>query len=308
MSERGTGYWWVNQGLTRRRGAMMSLLWAPDQDARGGRQPHWETLGRVEPDDLLLHYAGGWIVGTSVALARAQGVLRPPGFVGGSPADLGRQVLVDYDELERPVPLSAIPAEQRQGASGTGSPFTQLGTVQRGYVFQIDAPLVDLVLRSAGVLDSRSEADDDADDAVDGGTELAWIRETDGRTTATFRREQTGLRRSLFGDARTSRCALCGDSLPVDLLHAAHIKRRADCSNEERNDPSVVMAACTLGCDALYELGYITVNDSGHIHTAPQAPTAAARLDGRRALAHNDTTARYFAWHERTARLLRTTR
>ena len=68
------------------------------------------------------------------------------------------------------------------------------------------------------------------------------------------------------------------------------------------------MAACTLGCDALYELGYITVNDSGHIHTAPQAPTAAARLDGRRALAHNDTTARYFAWHERTARLLRTTR
>jgi hypothetical protein len=41
--------------------------------------------------------------------------------------------------------------------------------------------------------------------------------------------------------------------VPRDLAVAAHIKRRADCSEEERPDvQNIAMVSCRLGCDALF--------------------------------------------------------
>ena len=63
--------------------------------------------------------------------------------------------------------------------------------------------------------------------------------------------------------------AVSGRCLPRGLLVAAHVKPRSECSEEERRDiPHVAMAACLLGCDALYETGYLTVDATGRIVTA----------------------------------------
>ncbi|MGI5180544.1 hypothetical protein ACQEVZ_29940 [Dactylosporangium sp. CA-152071] len=120
---------------------------------------------------------------------------------------------------------------------------------------------------------------------------------------AAGRGEQVELRQQLFGGRDEAPCALCGEVYPVDLLVAAHIKQRSACTDDERrNLGNVVMAACLLGCDALYELGYLTVDATGHIMAADSPhPGAVAgrigRLAGRRVGAHGSATAHYFAWH-----------
>ena len=48
----------------------------------------------------------------------------------------------------------------------------------------------------------------------------------------------------------------------MSCLVAAHIKKRAACSLEEKKDyKSIVMPMCSFGCDYLYERGYIAVSD-----------------------------------------------
>ncbi|MEJ2855388.1 MULTISPECIES: HNH endonuclease [unclassified Saccharothrix] len=123
----------------------------------------------------------------------------------------------------------------------------------------------------------------------------------DRTAVAKYRVEQGALRHVLIGDAAVGTCALCGRELPVDLLVAAHIKKRAECSDEERNDlRNVAMLACSLGCDRLFELGYVTVGADGTVVASPVEGALAeqlAQLAGRVAGAHHPGSAGYFAWH-----------
>ena len=74
----------------------------------------------------------------------------------------------------------------------------------------------------------------------------------DREHTAKGRVEQGYLRRLLFGDLKQGVCSLCARHLPVELLVAAHIKPRSECSHRERLDaPGIVFGVCILGCDAL---------------------------------------------------------
>jgi hypothetical protein len=80
-----------------------------------------------------------------------------------------------------------------------------------------------------------------------------------------LRIEQAYLRKALF-PGPTAKCDLCGRTFDLDFLVAAHIKRRASCTQEEKRDvPNVVMSACRFGCDELFERGYISVDEDGHL-------------------------------------------
>jgi len=126
--------------------------------------------------------------------------------------------------------------------------------------------------------------------------------------TAYRRAEQESLRTILLGGKQTERCAICARHLPVDLLVTGHIRPRHSCSPEQRRDLANVMAVCLLGCDALFENGYVTVDDSGRIRTEesakahPHLATAAQALEGSACNAWNANSAQYFAWHRGAAR------
>ena len=62
--------------------------------------------------------------------------------------------------------------------------------------------------------------------------------------------EQSFWRREFLKDRQNGQCSLCGRLFPVDFLVMAHIKRRAECSHEERLDPYNVIPMCLFGCDA----------------------------------------------------------
>jgi hypothetical protein len=126
---------------------------------------------------------------------------------------------------------------------------------------------------------------------------------TDAAVSSLRRLEQGLLRRTLLPRAE-GLCDICGDELPVQFLVAAHIKKRSACSVAERLDiPSVAMVACKFGCDALFEEGYIAVDESGSIVVSPLAPRADAagrylqRLDGRKVAVAAGARLSYFSWH-----------
>ncbi|WP_327027568.1 hypothetical protein OG989_17165 [Micromonospora sp. NBC_01740] len=63
------------------------------------------------------------------------------------------------------------------------------------------------------------------------------------------------------------------------------------------------MLACVFSCDALFETGYISVNEHGYIVTSSSEPehvaiaSKLAGLEGRPVNAHTKESAPYFAWH-----------
>ncbi len=128
----------------------------------------------------------------------------------------------------------------------------------------------------------------------------------DGEAQVKVRKEQGLLRRLLLEDEAQGDCAICGHAYPAGLLVAAHIKRRSICSDAQRNDlENVAMLACALGCDSLYETGYVSVDDKGLVVTfataaedvSPALVTRLRELDGRRCGAHTADSAEYFEWH-----------
>jgi hypothetical protein len=126
--------------------------------------------------------------------------------------------------------------------------------------------------------------------------------ELDVVVEATRRVEQAFLRRVLLQQRSEAHCGFCGRLLPADLLVAAHLKRRAELTRGEKlHFQAIAVLACSLGCDVLYELGYLSVDDDGRMVTAA-VPTSSlgdhlAGLRGRPCPGHSKARAGYFNEH-----------
>lgn len=133
---------------------------------------------------------------------------------------------------------------------------------------------------------------------------LANMEETERKVQSFARKEQDFLRQVLF-NSTTHKCAICGREYPIELLVAAHIKRRAACSKAEKLDAeNIVMPACKFGCDEVYERGYIAVNEQGEIVCSKVKTTQAAAnylesIAGRTCSVFKESNAHYFKWHRR---------
>lgn len=170
------------------------------------------------------------------------------------------------------------------------------------------AEILSVPLREAGaprvLLDRLASADDGEPTEDDFAAAVATLDALDRAGYRAQRVEQSYLRKTLFTGS-TAACDLCGRAFEVEFLVAAHIKRRADCEDQEKRDVThVVMSACRFGCDELYERGYIAVDDKGQLILsraleASQHARAYARqhLEGKffgRPIAGRQD---YFAWH-----------
>lgn len=116
------------------------------------------------------------------------------------------------------------------------------------------------------------------------------------------RLEQGKLRTLHFGRQKVCRCSVCGRLLPVNLLVIGHIKPRARCKPAEKRDlKHIAMPICSLGCDVLYERGFLMVSPAGKVVSARCCPgdlaPVLAHLHGRRCSAHSSASEPYFEWH-----------
>lgn len=127
--------------------------------------------------------------------------------------------------------------------------------------------------------------------------------DTEGK--ALFRKEQNFLRQFLFANNKISICGICGKEFPVELLVAAHIKRRSICAIDEKLDyKNIVMPMCKLGCDALYENGYITIIDGKIVTCKSESHIQALNdyigyLNDRSCTYWNMNSLKYFKWHNK---------
>ncbi|MFI6540149.1 hypothetical protein ACIBHY_47350 [Nonomuraea sp. NPDC050547] len=188
--------------------------------------------------------------------------------------------------------------EVRECVAALGSNFF----VQNPYVAEgEDAEnLIDLAHVDIGDVPTTSRAADP--DLVSESIPFSGDLERD--VSRASRREQAKLKRILL-PGTTGECALCGRTFERRLLVAAHIKKRAACSEQERRDlGNVAMLNCILGCDALYEHGYVTVAPGGEIRISSAAlngPSISDHVDhhlkGRTTTWWNKAREKYFAWH-----------
>lgn len=292
--------WWVNQGSTYAASLREGILWAPDANLA-----HWRRMRDVRVGDLVIHYAGG-VRAVGVVTADARSWTRPDGFNEGWPG-VGLMVRVDYRELDRPIKRDDVPPVLRSN-DVPGGAFDKRGAVKQGYLWVATQDLYKWIVRTAGlpveqpVVTSSDAPGSGAGSGVAPGQSHHYAGRLDLNATSLARGEQAALRAFLFSTVETAECALCGRSLPVSLLRAAHIKRRSHCSDDERREfRAVAMPACVLGCDALFELGWIVVNDDGVIEPVGElggaADAARAALVGRTCKAFSEWTRANFAWH-----------
>jgi hypothetical protein len=128
--------------------------------------------------------------------------------------------------------------------------------------------------------------------------QLLGLESTDVERASLSRREQRFWRQYFFSQSQTGRCAACCLTLPIELLVAAHIKPRWNCTHEERLDPANVIPMCLLGCDALFERAYMTVDPDGNIGASERA-TGALRtrlnsVQGRRIAGWSPACRKYY--------------
>lgn len=295
-------FWWVNQGRSYARELDLGIAWAPLVTEKGRKQHHWERMDLVQPGELVIHYAEGQIRAVSRVLVGSHPASNP--HAGGEWIQAGRELKLSYNVLDVALTLDSIPKELRQKYSGSGSPFDRYGSVNLGYFFDLADEVGVWIMESAGLV---ADPDDVLSDVPPNGEaqnyETVIVVGPDGEITVKTRAEHHQLKKLLFKGKMESQCALCGRTLPLSLLVTAHIKKRAKCSKSERVDQHVVMAACALGCDALYEKGFISVNAEGRLIGGPKSATAPAlveqinKLAGKDVMIFGPQNEKYFAWH-----------
>lgn len=299
---------WVNQGQTYREELGARVLWAPklsrpkEGDEVGTPRSHWERMTEARPGDVVLHYSRGAVRAWSAVLSTAFDSAPPFEDPTTRWSDDGRVLRVEVQELDAPIALDDIPLDLRTERDATSWPFTKTGTVKQVYLSEVGGTLAEWLLDEVGLLQDVAQAPTWPAE----GAETPIDYRGDRRVVVAVRVEQPQLRRRLFGTAETAQCALCGRELPVAMLITAHIKRRADTTAAERRRTDTVMPACRLGCDSLFELGYVVVSTGGMIEQGPRRSPMTDALErdivslvGKKCPYWDPSTERYFAHHRR---------
>lgn len=294
-------YWWASQGKNYPTAIAQGSLWTCAWS--DGTLPANRALIRdIELGDVVFHYYRERLRAVSVVVTEHRDCQRPEGYPKNTDQDRDDGWLVSVAPIAQGLDVhwhrlaELIP----HGAPG---PLDRNGSPQQKYLSSIDPEAAQRLL---------DEVDVDPDPAVQavsrvGVNDADETVSTDIEAIGTMRVEQRVLRAFLLDGHAAALCGLCGRMLPASLLVAGHIKPRSKCSDSERWDfASAAMLVCALGCDALFERGFLVVNDDGTIHAGRDSANdsvteVVVSLAGRPAAGHNSARQPAFAWHRERA-------
>lgn len=302
-------YWWVNQGETAE--FSVGYMWAPKLGKTGQAIWHWTPMRDVRPGDIIFNYATKQLIAVSRARSSAQSHVRPSAWPESTSAwgDDGLIVHLDQEPLESPVSIESLHAAGL-AIPGTG-PFDKNGRVQQAYLFALTNEAGDSLWQLIGDARSKPQLIERGESRSRDMPYLAdahFEGELDRPNATPVRGEQAHLRRYLFGNSTEDVCDLCGRTLPVELLRASHIVRRAELTaSERRKFDSIAFRTCILGCDSLFETGHIAVEGGAITKGRPSLNRAIREyvnpLIGRYCIAADEKRKPYFDRHYRTATL-----
>lgn len=124
--------WWVNQGTTYVDARNSGHVWAPLLQKNGHAASHHAVLGEMAIGDVVIHYSNGSIRAIGLVKGEAEIKPRPTHHPEKEWEGDGRQVAVEYFELDNPIPLATI----KRIPSGAG-PFNRNGSINQGYMYRL---------------------------------------------------------------------------------------------------------------------------------------------------------------------------
>lgn len=258
-------YWWLNQ---RAKFALSNVikggryLWAPRLTEKGKNIWHWDFIKEVNNGDIIFAYRHNRIHAVAIAHGTAYHAERPA-KLGYKKIweNKGYRLDVEFLKLgDKALELSKIYNSIKPLLPKKYSPVDINGHATESYLHPISQELGEYLSREVNFSPRVTK-----EDYVKSFTTNAPKGPLDKTAARAARMEQGYLRQELFKKDKYSMkdsevCAICGKEYPINLLVAAHIKKRAKCSDEEKRDyENIVMPLCKLGCDELYERGYIAV-------------------------------------------------
>ncbi len=129
--------WWVNQGASLSAELKDSFIWAPLKSKDGKSIYHWDTLKEIQKEDIILHYANGYLRYVSVAETTATIEKKPHSLESHDWEEDGRIVRVRYHELDPPISLVKFNQNVLKLNIEHG-PIDTTGGIKQGYLFRFN--------------------------------------------------------------------------------------------------------------------------------------------------------------------------
>lgn len=287
-------YWWASHGRNYETAIEEGTLWGSPK-ADGGPTNSQLALKEMKQGDVVFHYFGPYVRAVSVVTEECRDFPRPDGYerLEGEGDD---GWLVRVSTIATGLRIHRDRAAELTSLGGPG-PFTEAGKPEQRYLSPLTEDEGAALLALAGVSGLQATVG-----SLRGLPGDVWgADEPDTQALSTIRSEQEHLRKNLLRGRQSAPCSICGAEMPERLLIAGHIKPRSHSTPQERMDfEANAMLTCALGCDALYEWGYVVVDDGGNIRVGhepetPRIQDAVDALIGRHCSAYDDRTAANFA-------------
>ncbi|NOJ81831.1 HNH endonuclease [Myxococcus xanthus] len=278
-------YWWVNQKQTHRHEIAGGYLWSPKRKRNGARNQFYENMREASPGDVVLAYWDGAIRGYGVVQSYCYDCPRPDGFSEGWEA-IGYKVSVEFEVLAYPLSPKAHLEEIRPLLPAIYSPLhPETGNgLQSVYLAELPLAMGELLVALLNAKDlqiaatsheaslevvspveqARSQWEALAEGQVRAQAELS----TTERDALVKARRGQGLFRENVAKVEKA-CRITGVSIPSFLI-ASHIKPWRHSSNQERLDGNNGLLL-SPSIDCLFDRGFISFADNGHVLVSPVA-------------------------------------
>ena len=281
-------YWWVNQNQTFRHEISGGYLWSPKRNAKGARNPFYESMREVAPGDVIFSFYDTHIAAIGIARSYCWECPKPQEFgnTGQYWENVGWRINVEFTHLLNQVRPKDHMGVLRPVLPPKYSPLQPNGNgLQSVYLAEIpdvfaevlagligsEAQSLVMVGQSRAAVHTPLQVGDDLDYWEH---QIEQVLEQDQRIPETEREAIIRSRRGqgLFKErvaAIEKRCRITGVDNPVHLV-ASHCKPWRDSSNEERLDGENGLLL-TPSVDHLFDRGFIGFENSGVLIISPVA-------------------------------------
>lgn len=283
--------WWVNQNQTFRQEQAGGYLWSPKRKANQHRNHYYDTMRVVAPGDLVLSFQGACIRAVGVATSYCYESPKPLEFgaTGHYWDRIGWRVDIAWTKLRAPFKPADHIAALRGVLPGRYSPLLPDGRgSQSVYLTEIPRPLMAVMAALAGyelqhllqatpiplpdrVADRPEEAEilrrqweDHLQEQI---KQDPSLRPTERLALVRSRRGQ-GLFRDHVRSVEKA-CRITRVDNPEHLV-ASHILPWRHADNDQRLDGENGLLL-TPSVDHLFDRGFISFQDDGHLLVSPVA-------------------------------------
>jgi putative restriction endonuclease len=147
-------YWpqWSGQNQTYKTAVPGGFLWSPKTKADGSKNPFYENMLRIEPNDVVFSFCDTYIKAAGLATERATSTPKPDfGSAGKSWSEEGWLVPVEFREFAKPLRPKAHIEGLKPYLPNKYSPLKPTGDgLQAVYLTELPQPLAEQLIRLLG--------------------------------------------------------------------------------------------------------------------------------------------------------------